>query len=219
MLPDESTAGSPTPRPGPDLRERRRRELTRTIAIAAVELFERNGYAATTIDDIAAAVGISRTTFFRHCATKEAAVLVDDAGLEPELVSVAAGVSVRHPLRDLEDAWERMTGVFDSDREGRDRFRRVRRVMVANPQLLAAGLEREARLTERIATTLVDHVGLAVVDASVVAGRFALGMRLAFDEWVRRGDETAEAPPLRDVYADVRAALARAAKAGDTRHE
>ncbi|MGN6127032.1 MAG: TetR/AcrR family transcriptional regulator, partial [Humibacter sp.] len=189
--------GSPLARAVPDLRERRRRELTRAIAIAAVELFERNGYAATTIEDIAAAVGISRTTFFRHCSTKEAAVFVDDAGLEPELVSAAAGVSVRHPLRDLEDAWERMTGVFDSDREGRDRFLRVRRLMVANPQLLAAGLERETRLTDRIATTLMDQVGLGLLDAWAVAGSFSLGMRVAFDEWVRRSDGTAAAPSLR----------------------
>ena len=58
------------------------------IAITAVDLFERNGFSATTIDDIATAAGISRTTFFRHCATKEAAVLVDDAGLESELITV-----------------------------------------------------------------------------------------------------------------------------------
>ncbi|GAB3386623.1 hypothetical protein GCM10027568_05250 [Humibacter soli] len=203
---------NPATRRVPDLRERRRRELTRTIAVTAVELFERDGYAATTIEGIAAAVGISRTTFFRHCATKEAAVLVDDAGLEPELVSVAAGVSVRHPLRDLEDAWEQMTGVFDSDRDGRDRFLRVRRLMIANPQLLAAGLERESRLTVRIAATLTDHAGLAALDASAVAGSFSLGMRVSFDEWVRRSDEIAEAPSLREVYAEARAALARAAR-------
>ncbi len=78
--------------------------MTRAIAHAAVVLFERNGVAATTVDDIAAAAGISRTTFFRNCPSKEAAVLVDDAGLETPLLEVAAA-SV-HPRQDLEDAWE-----------------------------------------------------------------------------------------------------------------
>ena len=199
-----------------DLRERRRRELTRVIATAAVGLFESKGFTATTIEDIAAASGISRTTFFRHCATKEAAVLVDDAGLESELVAVAAEAATRHPLRRLETAWETMTGVFDTDREGRDRFLRVRRLMRDNPPLLAAGLARDAQLTDHIAAALRVQSGLSALDAHAIAESFAVGMRLAFDEWVRRADQDPHVPPpaLNVVYQDVRAALARASEAG-----
>jgi AcrR family transcriptional regulator len=35
-----------------------------------LELFERKGYAATTVDDIAAAAGSTRTTFYLHFASK-----------------------------------------------------------------------------------------------------------------------------------------------------
>lgn len=196
----------------PDLRERRRRELARVIAITSVDLFERNGFAATTINDIAAAAGISRTTFFRHCPTKEAAVLVDDAGLESELITAAQQVSAPGPLRQLESAWEAMTTVFDADPEGRDRFLRVRRLMRDNPPLLAAGLERDARLTEHIAAALAGRPGLDALDAHAVAESFALGMRLTFDEWVRCADQSPSAlrPALKDVYQRVRAALVRA---------
>ncbi|MBF4514093.1 TetR family transcriptional regulator [Plantibacter sp. VKM Ac-2885] len=205
------TLYSPTPSRMPDLRERRRRELARTIAFAAIGLFEQKGFASTTIEDIAAAAGISRTTFFRHCATKEAAVLVDDAGLESELIAVAEQVSSRHPLHQLETAWEAMTAVFDADPEGHDRFLRVRRLMRDNPALLGAGLERDARLTEHVAAALRGGPGLEPLDAYVVAESFALGMRLTFDEWVRRADQDApSAPPtLVDIYHQVRAALAR----------
>jgi len=186
--------------------------MTRAIAITAVELFERDGFAATTVDDIAAAAGISRTTFFRHCATKEAAVLVDDAGLEAHLLDIARDASPTHPLRDLEEAWSGMTTIFDADPDGYDRFLRVRRLMRENPPLHAAGLERDARLTAQVAAALADGPGLAPVDAHAVAETFALGMRLTFDEWVRRADHAeAHIPPLGDVYADVRRALARAA--------
>ncbi|MDU0328513.1 helix-turn-helix domain-containing protein [Microbacterium sp. KSW2-21] len=209
---------SPTPAPAPDLRERRRRELARTIAATAVELFERNGFAATTIDDIAGAAGISRTTFFRHCASKEAAVLVDDAGLESELIDAAQQVSAARPLRDLETEWESMTEVFDADPEGRDRFLRVRRLMRDNAPLLAAGLERDARLTEQIATALSSRPVSDALDARAVAESFALGMRLTFDEWVRRADHgpTSAPPPLNEVYQQVRAAIGRA-NGGSTR--
>lgn len=40
------------------------------ISRTALEMFARDGYAATTIDDIAAAAGISRTTFFSYFSTK-----------------------------------------------------------------------------------------------------------------------------------------------------
>ena len=181
------------------------------MANAAVDLFERNGFSATTIDEIAAAAGISRTTYFRYCATKEAAVLVDDAGLEAELFAAAASVSPQHPLQELENAWEVMTGVFDADPDGHDRFLRVRRLMRDTPALLAAGLERDARLTEHIAAALTGQPGLTALEAHAVAGSFALGMRLAFDEWVRRAeDQTVAPPPLNRVYRDVLVALNRA---------
>lgn len=203
---------SRTPSSPPDLRERRRRELVRTIAIAAVDLFEKNGFAATTIDDIAAAAGVSRTTFFRHCATKEAAVLVDDAGLEHELIDIAGDPTAAHPLHALESAWEEMTAHFDADHEGRDRFLRVRRLMNDNPPLHAAGLERDARLTTQIAIALAARPDLSALDAHAVAESFALGMRLTFDEWVRRADD--EVAPLGEIYGEVREALARVREAG-----
>lgn len=198
----------PDSEPRLDLRERRRRELARTIAAAAVELFEHRGYTATTVDDIAAAAGVSRTTFFRHCTTKESAVLVDDAGLESALVDIAANASPEHPLADLEQAWQGMTQVFDEDADGRDRFLRVRRLMNDNPALLAAGLERDARMTGSITTALVERTGLTVLDGQAVAATFALGMRLSFDEWVRASGGGAS-PSLGEIYPRVRAALAR----------
>jgi AcrR family transcriptional regulator len=198
----------------PDLRERRRREMTRAIANAAVELFERDGVAATTVDDIAAAAGISRTTFFRHCSSKEAAVLVDDAGLEAELIGVAARASAAHPRQDLEEAWEAMTAVFDADPEGHNRFLRVRRLMNHNHSLLAAGLQLEAGLSERIGAALHEQAGLTELDARAVAACFAVAMRLTFDEWVRRVDAGLTDITLRMVYREVRDAVARAADGG-----
>lgn len=201
---------SPIDSAAPGLRERRRRELIRTIAEAAVGLFEDKGFSATTIDDIAEAAGISRTTFFRYCATKEAAVLVDDAGLEAELIAVAESADADAALARLEAAWEEMTVVFDADPDGHERFLRVRRLMRSTPALLAAGLERDARLTESIAAALHAEGRRPALEASAIAESFALGMRLTFDEWVRQADGAAAAPRLSDVYRDVRRALARA---------
>ncbi|WP_229712891.1 TetR/AcrR family transcriptional regulator [Streptomyces fuscichromogenes] len=61
-----------------------RRTSTRAIARAAVqaelgqvafELFRRDGFEKVTVDDLAAAAGVSRSTFLRYFGTKEDAVL------------------------------------------------------------------------------------------------------------------------------------------------
>ncbi len=47
------------------------KEMTRNLLLdKALELFNDRGYASTTIDDIAAAVGTTRTTFYLHFTSK-----------------------------------------------------------------------------------------------------------------------------------------------------
>ena len=53
------------------LRERRRVELRERIDRVALELFARDGYDAVTVEAIAAEVGVSLSTLFRHVAGKE----------------------------------------------------------------------------------------------------------------------------------------------------
>ena len=55
----------------------RRGDSRRRITHAAMDLFERQGYAATTVDAIAEAAGVSRRTFFHHFASKDAVVFPD----------------------------------------------------------------------------------------------------------------------------------------------
>jgi AcrR family transcriptional regulator len=54
------------------------------IAETALELFQRQGYAETTIDQIASAAQVGRRTIFRHFPTKEA-ILVDHLATHREV--------------------------------------------------------------------------------------------------------------------------------------
>ena len=53
------------------LRERKKRETLRRIAETGLKLFLKNGYEATTLDEIAAESGIARRTFFYYFKSKE----------------------------------------------------------------------------------------------------------------------------------------------------
>jgi AcrR family transcriptional regulator len=55
-------------------RSRRTRDRLQAVAL---ELFERQGFAATTVDQIAGAAGVTPMTFFRHFPTKDAVVVTD----------------------------------------------------------------------------------------------------------------------------------------------
>ena len=61
------------------LRERKKLQTWRTIRAAAFRLIEERGYEAVSVEEIAAAANVSRSTMFNYFTSKEAVVL-DPAG-------------------------------------------------------------------------------------------------------------------------------------------
>lgn len=188
------------------LRERRRRETLSEITAAALDLFESRGVAATTVDDIAHAVGISARTFFRYFQTKEHAAFHEEDTLERMLEIVAAHESGAPIAHTLERAWLELLGLVDSRPQEHEHTRRVRHLIAIEPALLAVALSRDAERIERITAAaiavcaddpLVVRALVSVMDAMV---------RVVFDEWASR-IETGERAKVRDVYAEVRRGL------------
>lgn len=58
------------------IREAQKQMTRRLLLEKALELFEQKGYAATTVDDIAVAVGTTRATFYAHYPSKGHLMLV-----------------------------------------------------------------------------------------------------------------------------------------------
>ena len=74
-----------SPQRKPGLRELKKTRTRNEIQRQALLLFQRQGYAATTVEQIAAAAEVSPSTFFRYFPTKEDVVLYDD--YDPKLMA------------------------------------------------------------------------------------------------------------------------------------
>jgi AcrR family transcriptional regulator len=127
-------------RDGVDRRERRRAATRRAFVDAAVALFERYGYDAVTVDDIASAVHVSARTFHRYFPRKEdvlfsdsterfeqfRAALVERPADEPVLDAVSgAFVEVLGAVDDLERERERLRLVTEVDSLRAQHLRRL----------------------------------------------------------------------------------------------
>jgi AcrR family transcriptional regulator len=78
------------------LRERKKERTRAELQRHALRLFRDQGYAETTVDDIAAAAEVSRSTFFRYFGTKEDVLLFDT--VDPVMCRMMAAVPEGTPL-------------------------------------------------------------------------------------------------------------------------
>ncbi len=192
------------------LRERRRRETEREVSDAAIELFESRGVHATTVDEIARAAGISARTFFRYFPTKEDAAFSngDDslATVHREtLAAIRAGAPVAAAL---EGGWLRLMETFDAHPEGHARALRLRRLVQAEPALLAVALRNDAADADALTRAAVEAAGkdADALTACALITAVSSTVRLAFGEWARRA-EGGQTASVREIYLEVRRGL------------
>lgn len=94
------------------LRQRKRVATEQAIVDAAMTLFARDGYAGTTVDDIASAAGVGRRTLFRYFPTKE------DILLDPRRLDRQGMLSALRERRAGEDDVTRVLRVLATMRAG-----------------------------------------------------------------------------------------------------
>ncbi|MYS23870.1 TetR family transcriptional regulator [Streptomyces sp. SID4948] len=76
-----------------------RHRVRQDLASAAMRLFATQGYEETTVDEIAAAAGVARRTFFRHFRSKEEAIFPDHDDTLVRVQAVLDSADPReHPL-------------------------------------------------------------------------------------------------------------------------
>jgi AcrR family transcriptional regulator len=103
--------------PEPDWRQRKKTATRDRIRASALRLFRDQGYDATTVEQIAAAAGVSHVTFFRYFPAKEDVALSDS--YDPLIASFIAQTPATWPLiqRIRMVLVQGLRQVYDTDRD------------------------------------------------------------------------------------------------------
>lgn len=147
----------PDPAPLPTgLRERKKLRTRAAIQKEAMRLFLEKGYQATTIDEIAAAVDISPSTFFNYFPSKEDVALQDD--LDPAIFAAFAAQPLDlGPIAALREAMRDVFSALSGDQMALMRERAT--LISTEPELRAALLNQFTSLVDQIADLFANRVG------------------------------------------------------------
>ena len=171
----------------PGLRERKKIRTRQTIRREAFRLIEENGYAATTVEQIAEAAEVSPSTFFRYFPTKESVLLADD--LDPVILNALdAQPPDLSPSQAVRRAYQAaMANMSEDQRE----FEDIRqRLMFSIPELKAAMYDEYYRTITTFAEALGRRIGRDPSDFElrVFAGALAGAMMAVYEPGPRVTD-------------------------------
>lgn len=155
------------------------------IAEAAFRLFATRGYDATSVDDIAAAAGVSRSTFFRAYGSKEAVIFPDHDDI---LVRVEDRLRTSHEnsaLAAVTDAVKIVLFHYVAEGErARERYRLTSSVPALRERELISGA-RYQRLFRRYLSEWADGAQASELRAEVTASAVVAAHNRVLRRWLR----------------------------------
>jgi AcrR family transcriptional regulator len=176
------------------LRERKKAETRRSIQEHALRLFLEKGYDATTVEEIAAAAGVSHMTFFRYFPSKPAVVENDEydpmiaemirarpAG-EPPLTAIAralTGAMRRMPPSEMSTVLTRA------------------QLILGVPALRARQIESQEATRALFAGAIEGRGDTTPFEREVIGGVALTALTVAINTWAA-GNGTVDLPDLVD---------------------
>ena len=159
------------------LRERKKAKTRAAIREHALRLFDEQGYASTTVEQIADAAEVSPSTFFRYFPTKEDVVLTDDYD-EPIMAAMLAQPADLHPAAAMRRAIRQVfSAITPADWAIEQRRQRL---VYQVPELQARAMQQYATMIGLVGSVIAERAGLPSDDfsARVMAGA-VIGAALA----------------------------------------
>ncbi|MGW4214462.1 TetR/AcrR family transcriptional regulator [Lentzea sp. NPDC004789] len=172
------------------LRERTRNAVRQQLGRTAVKLFVEQGFEATTVEQIAAATGLSRRSFHRYFSGKEDV-------LGQWFVEMGQQIAAELEARPAaETPWYALRRSFDGLVEAlsaRPESLLLTRMMLNTPALHASHLQKHAHWAAVLADVLQRRLeksgGTARIAAVALAGAALAGLESAQAEWVAEDNE------------------------------
>lgn len=166
------------------------------LAQTAMQLFAERGFDETTVEEVAAAAGVSRRTLFNYFRTKEDLAL---SGLSEQGDVIAARLSARPADEDVWVSLRHSFLVLDEFETSLENRLKIVSMLFDNDSLRAGHAEKQARWTDLLAP-LVEHKLPASQDRSfearAVVGTAITCLQAATEEWLRQRGST----PQFDLY-------------------
>lgn len=188
------------------LRDNKKARTRATLREAALRLFREKGFDRTTVDEIAAAAGVSRTTFFRYYPTKEAVVF--DRGREVGEVFrrwIAERPRKENPFEAFEGALLALARESQSSGLAKESLE-LEELFERNPALRKSRAEHRQEQIALVAQALADRDGGPVEAEHRLAADIGLVVSdLVREQWHASRAEADVEALLRDLFATVRA--------------
>lgn len=155
------------------------------IVEAAFRLFAERGYDATSVDDIAAAAGVSRSTFFRSYGSKEAVIFPDHDALLQRVEDRLRSSHADSALAAVVDAVKIVLFHYVAEGErARERYRLTSSVTALRERELWGGL-RYQRLFRTYLGRWADGSEAAELNAELMAASVVAAHNRVLRRWLR----------------------------------
>jgi AcrR family transcriptional regulator len=170
----------------PSLSERKRQVVRDQLGEAALRLLADQGYEETTVEQIVAAAGVSRRTFFRYFKSKEDVVVESVGDLGAAILAELAARPVReNPQTAVRAALD--VAVAQLTHEAA-KTQPLIRLVFDTPALHRRYLEHQSVLQDELAAELARREGLDArqdLGPALVAGVAMTAFRVAVESWAR----------------------------------
>ena len=174
----------------PGLRESKRRAAMARIQLAALDLFDVNGYASVSVEAVAAAAGVAPRTVYRYFGTK-AGILLTQPEDDDVLAALVEAVAHRDVLDAVRDLVPMMNAPDFADPDAY--WGRVVRYLLAEPELVGAMRTEAAAAADAIAASQAVARGLPAHDlrTRVRARAVIAALMVALEHAYTHGDDLA----------------------------
>ncbi|MBT2597526.1 TetR family transcriptional regulator [Arthrobacter sp. ISL-72] len=173
-------ASTPSP-----IRLQTRAVVRSLLAQTAMQLFAEKGFDETTVDEVAAAAGVSRRTLFNYFRTKEDLAL---SGLSEQGEVIAARLAGRPADEDVWVSLRHAFEVLDEIEASPENRLEIVSMLFDNDSLRAGHAEKQARWTDLLAPLIEPKLPASEsrgFEARAIVGAAITCLQAATEEWLR----------------------------------